>query len=124
MLRRASLLGIFSGITINNTRFQVSHLQFADDNVLFIKNDLKSVLGVKQVLQCFELLSGLKINFHKSNMFGFGEDVLNVPFWASRMECGVGAGSVTYLGMQLGVNPNKKSFWQPIIDKMDTNLAA
>lgn len=123
MLTRASQLRIFSGIIINKSGFQVSHRQFAGDTILFIKNDLKSVMGVKQVLQCFEMLSGLKINFQKSKMFGFGEDVLNVPFWASRMGCGIGAFPITYLGMELGVNPKNMSFWKPIIDKMDRNLA-
>lgn len=123
MLSSASLLQIFSGISINNSGFQVSHLQFADDSILFIKNDLKSVMGVKQVLQCFELLSGLKINFHKSKMYGFGTDILNVPFWATRMGCGIGTFPFTYLGMQLGSNPRNKSFWQPNINNMNRNLA-
>lgn len=63
MLTEAKIKGIFTGINIHETDYQVSHLQSANDNILFINNDLKSEMRVKHMLQCFELLSGLKINF-------------------------------------------------------------
>lgn len=66
MLKEASLKDIFSGISIDNTGYKVFHLQFADDTILFLHNNYLSVQGIKHVLRCFELFSGLRINYSKS----------------------------------------------------------
>jgi hypothetical protein len=46
----------------------ISILQYADDTILFMEHDL-----AKLILSFFEQLSGLKINFHKSELFCFGK---------------------------------------------------
>ena len=46
----------------------VSHLQYADDTLLLFQPDLHSIATVKALLISFELMSGLKINFHKSDL--------------------------------------------------------
>jgi hypothetical protein len=48
-------------------------LQYADDTILFLDDDIVKARNLKLVLCAFEKLSGLKINFHKSELFGFGE---------------------------------------------------
>ena len=48
-------------------------LQHADDTILFMENDLEEAKNMKLLLCAFEQLSGLKINFHKSEMFCYGE---------------------------------------------------
>jgi len=48
-------------------------LQCADDTLLFIKHDLDQAKNMKIILCAFEQLSGLKINFHKSELFCYGE---------------------------------------------------
>jgi hypothetical protein len=44
-------------------------LQYADDTVIFVDNDLEKAQNMKILLCAFEQLSGLKINFHKSKLF-------------------------------------------------------
>lgn len=117
MIKRASS-DIFSGITLNNKGEELTHLQFADDTILFIRNNLRSVLGIKRVLQSFELPSGLKINFQKSQLFGFRANSKDLEFWASKLGCQVENHPITYLGMKLGSNPRSKLFWSPITDKL------
>lgn len=63
MLDQASSRGVFAGVNLANCQQPISHLQFADDVILFIRNDLSSIKGVKKILQCFQLMSGLSINF-------------------------------------------------------------
>ena len=48
-------------------------LQHADDIILFMENGLKEAKNMKLLLRAFEQLSDLKINFHKSEMFYYGE---------------------------------------------------
>jgi hypothetical protein len=51
----------------------LSILQYADDIVLFLDHDLDKAKNLKLFLCMFEQLSRLKINFHKSEIFCFGD---------------------------------------------------
>jgi hypothetical protein len=46
----------------------VSHLQYANDTIIMIQNNNLAIANLKFLLICFELLSGLKINFLKSEV--------------------------------------------------------
>ena len=50
----------------------ISHLQYADDTIIMIENDNNSIMTVKFILYCFEAMSGLRINYQKSEVFGLG----------------------------------------------------
>ena len=50
----------------------LSILQYADDTIIFLDHDLKQTKNMKLLLCAFEQLSGLKINFHKSEIFCYG----------------------------------------------------
>jgi hypothetical protein len=52
----------------------LTHLQYADDTVLMIQNNEESILNLKLIMYCFESLSGMKINYHKSEVLVFGGD--------------------------------------------------
>jgi len=47
----------------------LSVLQYADDTIIFMGNDLERAKNMKLLLFAFEQLSRLKINFHKSEFF-------------------------------------------------------
>jgi hypothetical protein len=48
-------------------------LQYADDTIMFMENDLEQASNMKLLLCAIERLSVLKINFHKSELFCYGE---------------------------------------------------
>jgi hypothetical protein len=50
----------------------LSILQYADDTVVFLDHNLKHARNVKLLLTAFEQMTGLKINFHKSELFCYG----------------------------------------------------
>lgn len=62
MPRRAREKGIFAGINLGGENL-ITYQQFADDTIIFINIDEQSIIGIKNVIQCFQLLSRLKINF-------------------------------------------------------------
>ncbi|GJY37092.1 RNA-directed DNA polymerase, eukaryota [Tanacetum coccineum] len=68
---RAVNEGVFKGIKLHES-LMISHLFYADD-VMFLgewsDTNLKSLTNI---LKCFFLASGLKINFHKSQLLGIG----------------------------------------------------
>jgi hypothetical protein len=50
----------------------VTHLQYVDDTMILIQKDDLSIANLKFLLASFELLSGLKFNFHKSEVIVMG----------------------------------------------------
>jgi hypothetical protein len=50
----------------------LSVLRYADDTIIFMDNDLERAKNMKLLFYAFEQLSGLKINFHKSELFCYG----------------------------------------------------
>ena len=47
----------------------LSIMQYADDTILFLEDDLAQAQNLKLILCVFERISGLKINYHKSEIF-------------------------------------------------------
>jgi hypothetical protein len=43
-------------------------MQYVDDTLLFLKNNLENVVNLKWILSCFEQMSGMRINFHKCDL--------------------------------------------------------
>ncbi|KAK3227434.1 hypothetical protein Dsin_007296 [Dipteronia sinensis] len=108
----------FGGNKIN-----ISHLQFADDTMLFLKPKVESLISVKRILRCFELVSGHKINFQKSNVVRVCKKSSMERPWAPILRCKTSNFPVSYLGLPLGSRPGLKIFWRPILDKMEKKLA-
>ncbi|WVZ92703.1 hypothetical protein U9M48_038749, partial [Paspalum notatum var. saurae] len=69
----AKAIGLFKGVVPHLVDDGLSILHYADDTVLFLDHDLDQAKNMKLVLCLFEQLSGLKINFYKSEIFCFGE---------------------------------------------------
>ena len=68
----------------------ISHIQYADDTIIMIDGSDQSILNLKLILYYFEWLSGLKINFHKSEVFVFGADRSEKERMANMLNCKLG----------------------------------
>jgi hypothetical protein len=66
----------------------LSILQYTNDTILFLEHDLEKVQNLKLILTAFEQLSGLKINFHKSELFCFNEAQESAALYAKLFGCG------------------------------------
>jgi hypothetical protein len=73
IINRAKDDGQVDGLIPHLVEGGVSLLQYADDTIIFMQHDLEKALNMKLILCMFEQLSGLKINFHKSEIFCFGK---------------------------------------------------
>ncbi|GMP84262.1 hypothetical protein CsSME_00037854 [Camellia sinensis var. sinensis] len=89
----------------------------------FYEADWEEVLCIKRLLRCFEVISGLKINYNKSMVIGVGveEDLLND--FADALNCSKHALPFMFLGMPFGASPRLKSTWDPIVKKFKLRLA-
>ncbi|XP_028094134.1 uncharacterized protein LOC114294206 [Camellia sinensis] len=123
LLQRARELSLLKEVIIGNNQVQLSHLQFADDSLLFCKAELPKVLSLKRILRCFEVALGLKINYHKSVVCGIGIPDSVLDEFASLLNCKTQSLPFKYLGLPLDANPRRKRFWKPVIDKFKLRLA-
>jgi hypothetical protein len=73
IIARAKEVGQIGGLLNHLVEGGISILQYADDTILFMEHDVAKALNMKLILCIFEQLSGLKINFHKSEIFCFGK---------------------------------------------------
>lgn len=78
---------IFSGIYLKGGIDNFTHLQYADDVILFIRDEDSSVIGVKRILQCFQIISGMKVNFSKSKIYSFHATRDQIQSWTSYLCC-------------------------------------
>nr|KYP58638.1 hypothetical protein KK1_014054 [Cajanus cajan] len=60
---------VFSGYSVGHQSVSVSHLQYANDTLIIGGASSLNVWAIKSILQIFELVAGLKVNFHKSKLF-------------------------------------------------------
>lgn len=85
---------------------------------------MQSVSKVKEVLQCFQLVSGLKINFQKSRIYSHSKNQTLVEKFAGILGCKVGSWPMIYLRSQIGISSKKRSFWKPLINKFQEKLSS
>ena len=71
-IKRAKAEGLLSGVVPHLVEDGLPILQYADGTILFMDHNLEQAHNMKTILCAFEQLSGLKINFHKSEIFCFG----------------------------------------------------
>lgn len=124
LLEKAKERRLIRGTVVEPNEMRFSHLQFADDTIVFCKGDEEEILTIKRILRCFELMSGLKINFHKSVVCGIGIQDSAIKEMAKKLNCLTQKLSTKYLGLPFGANPRRKSTWQPVVEKIRVKLGA
>ncbi|GKV25499.1 hypothetical protein SLEP1_g34934 [Rubroshorea leprosula] len=124
IISSAASLGLFNGIEIGQCGMNVTHLQFADDTIVFGTASEENIWAVKSIMRIFEMVSGLKINFGKSVLMG-----INVSDeWMTRMACTLnckqGKLPCKYLGMPIGGKRRGIAMWRPMIESFNKKLAS
>jgi hypothetical protein len=106
-----------------NGVFNISHILFADDTLVFCGANLDHLRFLRVLLLSFEAVSGLKINLAKSVLVYVG-DVDNMDELAGIMGCGVSSLPLKYLGLPLGTPFKAKSIWDDVVGKIERRLAS
>ena len=100
----------------------ISHIQYADDTVIMIDGSDSSILSLKLILYCFEWLSGLKINFHKSDVYVFGVDQRQKEHLANMLNCRLGEWPMKYLGLPLSEHRLGVQAFAGVVDRIRKRL--
>ena len=70
MMKEVVEKGLFQGYGMGmQGNVNITHLQFADDTLLVGTKSCVNIRTLKAVLLLFEVIFGLKVNFHKSRVF-------------------------------------------------------
>jgi hypothetical protein len=101
LIKRAKAKGQIDGMVPHLVDDGLSILQYADDTLIFLGHDLEKAKNLKLLLCAFEQLSGIKINFHKSEIFCFGQAKDMQQQYLILFGCHEGSLPFKYLGIPM-----------------------
>src|SRR5215216_6757618 len=90
---------------------------------IFMEHDLTKARNMKLVLCLFEQLSGLKINFHKSELFCFGRSKEEQDTYKQLFGCELGSLPFSYLGIPIHHHKLSNKEWKCIEDRIKKRLS-
>jgi hypothetical protein len=114
LINRAKEDGQIRGLVPHLVDGGISILQYADDTIIFIQHDLEQASNMKLLLCAFKNLSGLKINFHKSELFCYGEAKQMEGHYANLFRCALGQYLFRYLGVIMHHKKISNTDWKVI----------
>ncbi|GJR36519.1 RNA-directed DNA polymerase, eukaryota, reverse transcriptase zinc-binding domain protein [Tanacetum coccineum] len=94
-----------------------------DDVIITTGWNARDLENIIRVLHVFYLASGLKINIHKSNIYGIGVNEDEVYNMASNAGCIAGNIPFNYLGLPIGSNMKSIASWKMLIDRFRSRLS-
>jgi hypothetical protein len=121
LMSRAVALEKFKGYHVSSD-IQFQMLQFADDTILMGKGTWDNLWTIKTILRSFELVSGLKINFVKSKLYGINIDPSFLSAGSAFLSCRSDTIPFKFLGIPVGANPRRRATWKPIVESMEKRL--
>jgi hypothetical protein len=124
IIERAKVDGHIEGVVPHLVDGGLSILQYADDTILFMEHDLEKAKNLKLILSAFEKLSGLKINFHKSELFCFGEAHDEASLYAELFGCGIGQFPISYLGIPIHYRRLTLAEWKHVEERLQKRLSS
>jgi len=101
-----------------------SILQYADDTILFMDHDLEKARNMKLLLSAFEQVSGLKINFHKSELFCFGNAQDHLDQYVELFVRKSGDFPTRYLGIPIHFRQLRNDGWRKVEERFERQLSS
>jgi hypothetical protein len=74
ILYKAASNNLIQGLLPQVVPGGVISLQYADDTILFVKKNIEMAKKLKWLLTCFEQMSRMRINYHKSDLLSINVD--------------------------------------------------
>jgi len=116
--------GQFRGLVPNLVEDGLSILQYVDDTILLMEDDLEEARNLKLVLAAFEKLLGLKINFPKSELFCFGAAKSRVEDYKRIFGCLEGSFPFKYLGFPMHYRKLSNRHWSSTEERFQKKLCS
>jgi hypothetical protein len=101
LLSKAAGKGYIRGLMNSLYPEGVISLQYADNTLIFLDHDKQGACHLKWIMACFEHLSGMKINYQKSDMTPINLDEEEAHEFAKISCCKTGSFPFRYPGVPL-----------------------
>ena len=124
IIKRAKDVEQIGGIVPHLVEGGLSILQYADDTILFMEHDLEKARNMKLLLLAFEQVFGLKINFHKSELFCFGEALNDHEQYMRIFGCLTGDFPINYLGIPIHYRKLRNSNRRKVEEHIEKRLSS
>ena len=79
---------------------------------------MEKAKNLELILSAFEQLSGLKINFHKSELFCFGDAQDEASQYAELFGCGLGQFPISYRGIPIHFRRLMIAQWKHVEERL------
>jgi hypothetical protein len=124
MLQKVVGDGLIRGLGEDLVDGGVISLQYADDTILFVDNGLEKADSHKWILTYFEMMSRMRVNYHKSEIVPINlEQEEEVRNFACAFGCPIGCFPIICLGILLHHNKLRREDIQPLINKIIKRIA-
>ena len=108
MMREALNRDLYRSFLVGKQNLPINILQYADDTVFVGEALWENVVVLKSLLRGFEMASGLKINFAKSQFGVVGVQPNWIQEAAQFLNCRQMEMPFNYLGMPIGIKSSSK----------------
>jgi hypothetical protein len=102
----------------------LSILQYPDDTIIFMENDLEKSRNMKLLLCAFEQVSDLKINFHKSEIICIGNAQDSLESYLELFGCKHEDFPLKYLVLPIHFKKLSNFDWNIVEKHVEKRLAA
>jgi len=99
---------LLEGINVARREVNVTLLQCANNKMFIYKANIQNIIITKNLLKCFELVLGLKVNMNKSNLAELGIQSIILEKYLVVMNCNILSIPFVYLVIPTRGNHKKK----------------
>ena len=124
MLNITKITGRIQGFEVSKVAgnsVEITHLQYADDTLIFCGAEKEQLLIIRLILVYFEAISGLHINWNKSHLYPINV-VLEMDHLSQILGGAIGTLPSIYLSMPSGAKYRFIDIWNPILEKCEKKL--
>nr|XP_016515236.1 PREDICTED: uncharacterized protein LOC107831958 [Nicotiana tabacum] len=107
----------FKAVNNVSSNLEITHMLYADDSLVFCDAKEEQVRHLRLILSVFEVVSGLHVNWSKSQVYTVNE-VTNIQRLAGVLGC-----QVRNLWMPLGAKIRSQELWNEVLERCEKELA-
>ena len=118
MVNMAQVNGMIEGMVPEYVPKGVAILQYTDDTIICLQDTQDNARNMKLLLYLYENMSGLKINFNKSEIIMISKDDQKSVQYSNTFNCAVGTWPIKFLGVPVSSSRITVADWLPLDEKM------